>query len=255
MIFLGLPPYSTTQMRYVIDIDGTICDTPADRDYNKSRPFPEAVAEINRLYSKGNYIILFTARGASSGLDWHELTVRQLIDWGIKYNELIDKGKPNGDIFIDDKGLNAEAWRAALKRKSIGIVSGYFNPIHSGHLEYINEAARNCSYLIAIVNSDHQVFLKGSKPFMSESHRADIVKNIRAVDDSMISIDQDKSQCETLKFLRKKYPDSGMSFFNSGDRKSNNLDSSESLTCKRYNILEIVLDLPKIYSSSDLLKT
>lgn len=241
-------------MKYVIDIDGTICFTPSDRDYTKAEPFPEAVCEINKLYQQGNKIILFTARGASSGKNWHDLTVKQVKDWGINFHELIDKGKPDGDIFIDDKGLNAIQWRQSLKNKTIGVVSGYFNPLHSGHLEYINEAKKNCSFLIAIINSDIQVKLKASKKFLSETHREDIVKNLKSVDDTIISIDKDKTQCQTLKLIRSYYINEKIIFFNSGDRKSGNLDSSESQICKEYNILEKILDLPKIYSSSDLLK-
>ena len=138
---------------------------------------------------------------------------------------------------------------------SIGIVSGYFNPIHYGHIEYIDGAKNNCDFLIAVVNSYLQVSLKGSKPFMDENHRRKIVSSLKSIDLSIISIDQDKTQCVTLIKIRQSFPKCKMYFFNSGDRKQGNLVSSESETCKANNIFEIVLDLPKIYSSSDLLKT
>lgn len=79
------------------------------------------------------------------------------------------------------------------------MVSGYFNPLHYGHVEYINAAKINCDYLIAVVNSDSQVKLKGSIPFMDEVHRTNIVRNLKSVDECIISIDEDKTQCETLK--------------------------------------------------------
>ena len=137
----------------------------------------------------------------------------------------------------------------------IGIVSGYFNPIHYGHIEYIDGAKKSCDFLIAIVNSDLQVCLKGSKRFMDEEHRRKIVSSLKSVDLSIISLDKDKTQCATLNKIRQFFPKSRISFFNSGDRKQGNLVSTESQACKDNNIFEIVLDLPKIYSSSDLLKT
>lgn len=135
----------------------------------------------------------------------------------------------------------------------IGVVSGYFNPLHYGHVEYINAAKKRCKHLIAIINSDAQVSLKGSKPFMDELHRKMIVENLKSVDDCLISIDSDKNQCETLKKIRKDNPNSTISFFNSGDRKAGNLVSSETKACEENNIFEIVIDLPKIYSSSLML--
>lgn len=136
----------------------------------------------------------------------------------------------------------------------IGIVSGYFNPVHYGHIEYINAAKENCDKLIAVINSDHQRELKGTKEFMDENHRARIIFNLKSVDDVFISIDKDKTQCQTLRYLKNKYKQDDLIFFNSGDRKGSNLVTAESDVCKEIGIEESILDLPKIYSSSDLLK-
>lgn len=136
----------------------------------------------------------------------------------------------------------------------IGLVSGYFNPLHAGHVEYINAAKKKCDKLIVIINSDHQRQLKGSKEFMDQYHRSFIVSNLRSVDETFISIDDDKTQCASLRYFRLLYPNDVIMFMNSGDRKGDNLVSAESNVCKELKILEIILDLPKIYSSSELLK-
>ena len=135
----------------------------------------------------------------------------------------------------------------------IGIVSGYFNPLHYGHVEYINGAKEHCDWLVAIVNSDFQRTLKGSKEFMDESHRSKIIINLKSVNEVFISIDKDKTQCESLRHFRKKYKDDDLTFFNSG-RKGNNLVTAESEVCKETGIHEHILELPKIYSSSELVK-
>ena len=82
-----------------------------------------------------------------------------------------------------------------MKKKAI-IVSGYFNPIHKGHLEYINNAKAMADELFVIVNSDHQRALKGSKEFQKEDERLFIVQNIKAVDKAIISIDKDRTVCK-----------------------------------------------------------
>ena len=84
------------------------------------------------------------------------------------------------------------------KKKAI-IVSGYFNPIHKGHLELFELAKQNADKLWVIVNSDKQRELKGSEYFMDEDERLQIVKAIRYVDYALISQDTDKTQCETIK--------------------------------------------------------
>ena len=85
------------------------------------------------------------------------------------------------------------------------IVSGYFNPIHKGHLEYINNAKAQADVLIVIVNSDHQRALKGSKEFQKEDERLVIVQNIKAIDHAVISIDVDRTVCATIKSIHETF--------------------------------------------------
>lgn len=94
-------------IKYIIDIDNTICVKHSDDpSYELSVPLRERIAKINKLYDDGHEIIYWTARGATSGLDWKFLTEMQLNAWGCKYTE-IRMGKPHYDIWIDDKARNA----------------------------------------------------------------------------------------------------------------------------------------------------
>ena len=93
---------------FVFDIDGTIC-TNTYGEYEKAEPFTNRIKIVNHLYDKGNTIKYFTARGSSTGIDWHDITAKQLDEWDAKYHELL-LGKPEGDIYIDDKGQDAELW-------------------------------------------------------------------------------------------------------------------------------------------------
>ena len=94
--------------RYIVDIDNTICKT-VDSDYPNSVPLYGRIAKINELWRNGNMIIYHTARGANSGVDWTELTKKQLQEWGCLYDEL-RMGKPAYDIWIDDKAINSEVY-------------------------------------------------------------------------------------------------------------------------------------------------
>jgi len=91
-------------MRYVIDIDGTICTK--EKDYSKAKPFKKAIETINKLYEEDNYIVFFTSRGSSSGKDRRDITIKQLGKWGVKYHKLI-MGKPTADVYIDDKSFKS----------------------------------------------------------------------------------------------------------------------------------------------------
>ena len=103
------------------------------------------------------------------------------------------------------------------------VISGYFNPIHTGHLDYIKAASKLGDKLVVIVNNDEQVKLKGSVPFQDEEERKKIVSNIKGVEHAVISIDKDATVCESIRqeyynYYNDYFFDS-MIFCNGGDRK------------------------------------
>ena len=138
------------------------------------------------------------------------------------------------------------------KQKAI-IVSGYFNPIHKGHLEYFNNAKAMAYQLFVIVNNDHQRALKGSKQFQGEEERMIIVSSIKVVDQAILSVDEDRTVCATLEKIAKEYGDSyELAFANGGDQ--NNDTIPERPICEKMGIALIDGLGDKIQSSSWLLK-
>lgn len=124
--------------------------------------------------------------------------------------------------------------------------SGYFNPLHLGHLNYLIDTKKLGDKLIVIVNNDKQVGKKGSIPFMDEKTRMAILNNLKCVDEVFLSIDKDKTVCESLKKVR---PDI---FAKGGDRTAKEIP--ESKVCKDLGI-KIVDGLgPKIQHSSHLIE-
>lgn len=104
--------------KFVIDIDGTICEQPIGvDDYAAAVPIPDRIRHVNLLHDAGHTIVYFTARGmgrtegktAEAYELFYELTKSQLAEWGAKHHELI-LGKPAGDVYIDDKGTNATSF-------------------------------------------------------------------------------------------------------------------------------------------------
>ena len=97
-------------MIYIVDIDQTICETPYDPinheyRYHNAIPIKHRIEHINKLYDDGHTIIYWTARGSGSGIDWTELTHKQLNAWECKFHE-IRLGKPTYDVWVDDKAFN-----------------------------------------------------------------------------------------------------------------------------------------------------
>jgi|TARA_B100000959_G_C14637903_1_gene483025 uncharacterized HAD superfamily protein len=104
-------------MKYVVDIDGTICTQTTGRNYWDAEVWPNRVDYVNKLYDDGHTIVYFTARGmgrfagdpdasSKAAALLTDLTKDQLKSWGCKYHELI-LGKPNADYYIDDKGISS----------------------------------------------------------------------------------------------------------------------------------------------------
>ena len=132
------------------------------------------------------------------------------------------------------------------------VVSGYFDPIHVGHLEMMKLAKQLGDELVVIVNNDKQAKLKKKKSFMSEDDRLKIVKAIRYTDAAFISIDEDKTVCGSLEKVRRNYKDYNIIFANGGDRHSGEIP--ESKVCKKCDIQMIDGLGDKIRSSSKIIK-
>ena len=129
------------------------------------------------------------------------------------------------------------------------IVSGYFNPLHKGHIELFEISKQLCDMLIVIVNSDLQRYLKGNKEFQLEEERLEIIKSIRYVDWATISIDTDKTQNESIKEIYSIYKDTHkLAFANGGDQNNNTIPEAD--ICRELGI-ELIEGLGnKIQSSS-----
>ena len=131
---------------------------------------------------------------------------------------------------------------------SIACVSGYFDPIHIGHIEYFKKSKTIADKLMVIVNNDEQAILKKGKAFMSADERVKIIQELKCVDYVVKSIDTDRTVCKTIASLdpRPTY------FCNGGDQNNNSIP--EAAICE-----ELGIELrdgfgDKIQSSSWLIK-
>ena len=91
------------------DLDGTLC-TNTFGEYQRAEPYAWAIERVKRLAGAGHRIVIHTARGTATGIDWDELTRRQLKRWGVPYDELVF-GKPSADVYVDDRGMHTDDWR------------------------------------------------------------------------------------------------------------------------------------------------
>tara|TARA_Y100000004_G_C8940402_1_gene423896 strand:- start:334 stop:786 length:453 start_codon:yes stop_codon:yes gene_type:complete len=139
-----------------------------------------------------------------------------------------------------------------VQTNTIVVVSGYFDPIHVGHLEMMKLAKQLGDELVVIVNNDKQAKLKKGKPFLPEEDRLKIVKAIRYTDAAFISVDEDKTVRGSLEKVRRNYKECDIIFANGGDRHTGEIP--EAKVCKKCDI-EMIDGLgDKIRSSSKIVK-
>ena len=132
-----------------------------------------------------------------------------------------------------------------MQSKRVVVCSGYFDPMHCGHVEYLEKSKEQGTHLIVIVNSDHQARLKKGEPFMPAKERVRLVRAMDCVDAAVIAVDQDRTVCKTLELL---HPDV---FTNGGDQTNESIP--EAAICHKLGI-ELTDGLGgKIQSSSWLL--
>lgn len=120
----------------------------------------------------------------------------------------------------------------------IAIVSGYFNPLHGGHLDMLEAAAKLGDKLVVLVNNDHAQMLKKGKIILDENNRMRLMRALRLVDEVYLSIDQDLGQAKTLRYMRELYPNDELICCNGGDRDPNKhaMPENEMQSCIDCNI-------------------
>ncbi len=113
------------------------------------------------------------------------------------------------------------------------IVSGYFNPLHGGHLDMIEAARLYGDYLIVVINNDKAQMIKKGKVILDEKNRMRLMRSLRLVDEVVLSIDEDLGQARTLREIRGMYPNDELIFCNGGDRDPNKhaLPETETQAC------------------------
>ncbi|MBT6448131.1 MAG: adenylyltransferase/cytidyltransferase family protein [Flavobacteriaceae bacterium] len=138
-------------------------------------------------------------------------------------------------------------------KKKVIIVSGYFNPLHKGHIEYFKNAKNYGDALFVIVNNDYQRKLKGSKEFMDEKERLLIIDELKITDKTFLSIDNDRTVSKSIEKIHREYSSEfDLCFANGGDQTNDSIP--EASICAKLNINLIDGLGNKIQSSSWLLK-
>jgi cytidyltransferase-like protein len=140
-----------------------------------------------------------------------------------------------------------------VRGKKVVVVSGYFNPLHKGHIEYFNQAKKLGDFLVVIINNDIQRELKGSQEFQKEDERLLIVSSLKMVDDVYLSVDIDRTVRLSLMMIDRIYGiDNKLIFANGGDQNNDIIPERETCEALGIQLMDGLGD--KIQSSSWLLK-
>ena len=189
-------------MKYCFDLDETLCATPSSRKYDDAVPYHIVIERVNQLHDEGHHITIYTARGGTSKVDYNNLTKSQLKKWGVKYDLLIDKGKPDWDIFIDDKAINSIEWRKQENIKIVGFVASCFDLLHAGHCLYLKESKSVCDHLVVALQTDPTLDRSyKSKPIQSLEERKIQIESNKYVDE-IIVYDTESDLCDILEQLK-----------------------------------------------------
>lgn len=137
-----------------------------------------------------------------------------------------------------------------MKKEKIIIASGYFDPLHIGHLEYFRMAKKLGDVLVVIVNNSKQCHLKKADEFMQERDRMEMVFALEMVDEVLISVDEDKSVSKSIEMIAQFKPFSDITFCNGGDRNIGEIP--ETKTCADLGITMVDGLGEKIRSSSEM---
>jgi cytidyltransferase-like protein len=254
-----------------IDIDGTILTHPG-KLYNIFKNEQAVLPNVHDAFDKwkfdGHQIILTTARPESM----RTFTTQQLQRLGVVYDQLImglehgeriliNDSKPNSknksvtSIEVErDTGLTKNVINSSIKEYDIGVCSGFFAPLHLGHIDYFRLTKQICNQLLVIVNNDKQTLLKNKTIFLDQITRCQIIDELRCVNGVILSIDNDISVAKTLEKIANDNKTKTIAFFNSGDRDQAYWNNQENIICTKYKIPQIFLNTPKINSSSKILK-
>ena len=152
-----VPDGSSGARTVCFDLDGTLC-TNTFGDYEAAEPFPWAIERVNDLARAGHTIVVFTARGTATGIDWDAVTRGQLERWGVRYDDL-RFGKPSADVYVDDRAVHTSAWREA---------DAFAVPGFAGHVPGPEELPVVPLAQRTSVSETGRTF--GGRPFLLEAH-------------------------------------------------------------------------------------